>query len=73
MTKPIYLDGIDVCRLLSLACKAAGGQKKWSEAHDMSPSYVSNVLNARCEPGKAILDALGLVRVVMYRKRTEAA
>lgn len=69
----IYFDSLDVCRLLSKACQEAGGQKRWAETYGMSPSYVSNVLNARCEPGKTILDALGLARVVMYRKRTEAA
>ena len=67
-----YLDTIDVCRLLSKACKDAGGQRAWAEIHDMSPSYVSNVLHARCEPGKAMLDALGLARVVLYYKRPEA-
>lgn len=67
-----YLDTLDVCRLLSQACKEAGGQRKWAETYGLSPSYVSNVLHARCEPGKAVLDALGLARVVMYRKRPEA-
>lgn len=68
-----YIDSLDVCRLLTLACKSAGGQKYWAESHGLTPSYVSNVLHSRCEPGKAILDALGLVRVTMYRQRTESA
>lgn len=68
-----YLDSLDVCRLLTEACEAAGGQRNWCMRHAVSPSYVSNVLHARSEPGKAVLSALGLVRVAMYRKSTEAA
>lgn len=67
-----YLDSLDVCRLLTEACEAAGGQKHWCSLHAISPSYVSNVLHARSEPGRAVLSALGLVRVAMYRKREEA-
>jgi hypothetical protein len=68
-----YIDHVDVCRLLTDACKAAGGQKKWADAHGISSTYVSNVLHSRCEPGRAMLEALGIVRVVMYRKREETA
>lgn len=67
-----YLDSIEVCRRLSQACKEAGGQKAWAQMHGVSPAYVSSVLHARCEPGKVILDALGLVRVIRYRERPEA-
>lgn len=67
-----YIDHVDVCRLLTEACAAAGGQKKWADAHGISSPYVSNVLNSRCEPGRAMLEALGIVRVIMYRKREES-
>jgi DNA-binding transcriptional regulator YdaS (Cro superfamily) len=63
-----FLDSMDVCRRLSEACKEAGGQSAWAALHGVSPTYVSSVLHARIEPGKAILQALGLVRVVVYRE-----
>ncbi len=70
------MDLLDVCRLLREACKQAGGQVEWARRHGVSKSYVGAVLNAECEPGQKILDALGLVRVVSYaprRSRREAA
>lgn len=63
----LYLDSLEVCQRLSVACSKAGGQKAWAQTVGVSPSYVNDVLNARREPGQAILDALGLVRVVRYR------
>ena len=72
MTKQ-YLDSLDVSLLLSKACKEAGGQKAWAEAQGISSTYVSRVLHAHCEPGKAILEGLGLVRVVVYRPARQEA
>jgi len=69
----LYLDSIEVCRRLSAACKAAGSQKLWAEKHGVSPSYVSDVVNALRPPGQSILDALGLVRVVRYRAKSATA
>lgn len=48
-------------------CERAGGQAAWAEARDISPAYVSDVLQGRRGPGRMILDALGLERVVVYR------
>lgn len=59
------IDG--VIALLDKACLAAGGQKAWAHQHRTSQSYVCDVLGGRREPGKAILDALGLEKVVTYR------
>lgn len=69
----IYLDAIDVCHRLMTACKNAGGQKAWSEANGVSPAYVSDVLHSRREPGPALLEALGLVRIVRYRAKPPTA
>lgn len=44
-------------------------QKDWAESHDMSPTYLSDVLVGRREPGDKILTALKLERVITYRKR----
>lgn len=63
----IYLDYIEVCSRLSVACKNAGSQKAFAEKHGLSAAYVCDVMNARREPGKSILDALGLTRVIRYK------
>lgn len=48
------------------ACRAAGSQSAWAASIGISPQYLSDVINCRREPGKAILSALGLRRVVAY-------
>ena len=35
----------------------------------ISPQYLSDVLNERRQPGKKILDGLGLRRVVTYQRK----
>ena len=54
--------------LLRRECDKAGNQAAWAKAHGVSPAYVSDVLVGRREPGDAILRALGLERVVTYRR-----
>ncbi len=48
------------------ATKEAGSQSAFAAKHCMSPAYVSDVLNARRDPGDSILAALGLRKVVGY-------
>ena len=60
------LTSLDVCATLRRACQAAGGQTAWAQANSVSPQYVCDVLNARRDPGDAILAALGLRRIVRY-------
>jgi hypothetical protein len=60
------MTSLDVCALLSRKCREAGGQQAWATANDVSPAYVSDVLNARRDPGDSILRALGLRKVVRY-------
>ncbi len=57
---------LDVCARLRRACRDAGGQKAWAQKNGVSPAYVSDVMNSRCEPGDAILKALNLRRVIRY-------
>jgi len=57
---------------LRSACAAAGGQQAWAKRHGISPQYVSDVLNARRDPGASILRALGWKRVVTYQKSNRA-
>lgn len=47
-----------------------GSQDAFAQQHAISTAYVSDVLRNRREPGKKILDALGLVRVVYYQVQT---
>lgn len=63
---PAGMTALDVCSRLTAACRAAGGQQAWAQRHGVSPQYVSDVLNARKDPGDAILRALGLRKVVRY-------
>jgi len=51
-----------------MECKKAGSQKAWAELHDLGPTYVNDVLLQRRVPGKAILAALGLRKIVNYVK-----
>lgn len=46
-------------------------QTAWAKANGVSPAYVSDILAGRREPGKLVLDALGLERVVTYRRKKE--
>jgi hypothetical protein len=57
--------------ILRKACESSGGQTNWSLAHGISPQYVSDVLNARKDPGPKLLAALGLRRVVMFAATTQ--
>lgn len=61
------LSADDVRQRLSTECEAAGSQAAWARAHKVSSPYVNDVINGRREPGRAILDALKIERVVAYR------
>lgn len=67
-----HLSLADVYARLRQHCNRAGGQKAFAEMHGISPQWVSDVLNARKEPGPSILSALGLVKVVTYRPAQSA-
>lgn len=54
--------------ILRKACRKAGGQSQWAGLNGMSGVYVSDVLAGRKEPAGKMLTALGLERVVTYRK-----
>ena len=46
----------------------AGSRKAWAAAKGVSPSYVTDVLQGRRQPGEKVLAALGYVREVRYRR-----
>ena len=58
----------DVRDLLRRAISITGEQKAWADANHISQAYVSDVLARGREPGKKILNALGLERVTTYRR-----
>jgi hypothetical protein len=60
------LDLIGVYARLRDAIQAAGSQQAFARSIGISPTYLSDVLNARREPGDAILRALGLRKQVRY-------
>lgn len=61
----------NVRALLKRSCDAAGSQSAWAKANNATPAYVSDVLAGRREPGPAICEALGIERVVIYRKKQQ--
>jgi hypothetical protein len=65
----LVLTADDVRALLRKEVDREGGQRAWARKHWVSAMYVSYVLNEKKEPGDSILKALGLERVVSYRKR----
>jgi hypothetical protein len=64
----IYLDAEEVRRTLAAACKRAGGAKAFGHAHGLLTSYVNDVLKGDREAGDGMLEALGLIRVVRYKR-----
>lgn len=51
----------------------AGTQKDLAAQLGVSAAYLGDVLIGRKEPGKKLLSALGMERVVMYRIQVERA
>lgn len=58
----------DVLQMLLKAIKKAGSQKEFADQHDISPQYVNDIVLGRRRPGNKVLQALGLERVVLYKK-----
>lgn len=50
-----------------------GNASAWARPLGISQAYVSDVLAGRREPGDKILQALGLEKVVTYRKAAVSA
>jgi hypothetical protein len=68
-SKQSLLTTADVWMLLNNQIAEAGSQARWCLDNQVSTAYLSDVLNGRREPGKKILDVLGLQSVVYYRKK----
>lgn len=59
---------LEVRVMLRAHCQRYGGATAWAIAKRISSPYVSDVLNGRRMPGKKILTALGLIKVVGYER-----
>lgn len=57
---------------LRKACDLVGGQTEWARRAGLSAAYVSDVLNARRDPGPKMLKALGYARRVTYHRSNAA-
>lgn len=62
------MDKDQLLKMLARACKRSGSQANWAKAHGVSAAYVSDVLAGRRESGDKVLAALGVERVMVYRK-----
>ena len=67
---PETMDLFGVRVLLQKRVSERGTQKAVAVDLGVSEQYLSDVLNGRREPGEAMLEALGLERVVTYRVAT---
>lgn len=63
------VDPNEVLSVLRSAIQDEGSQLNFARKHNISPPYISDALKGRRDPGEKILTALGLERVVNYRKR----
>lgn len=52
--------------MLARECRAAGSQAAWADLHNLSPAYVSDVINGRRSAGDRVAAALDLRRVVLF-------
>ena len=59
----------DVLRELRRRARRAGSQAKAAKALGVTPAAFSQALRGGREPGPALLRALGLKRVIGYRRR----
>lgn len=60
------MQGEDVLLRLEEAIREAGSQQAWAASAGVSAQYVGDVRKGRRAPGDAVLDVLGLQRVVSY-------
>lgn len=54
---------------LRKACEAAGSQKIWAEVNEVSPQYVTDVLQGKRGIGDKIANRLGYEKLIRYGKR----
>lgn len=55
-----------------LKVKAVPTQAAFAKENNISAQYVNDVIQGHRDPGPVVLDALGLEKVVSYRRKTTA-
>jgi DNA-binding transcriptional regulator YdaS (Cro superfamily) len=55
-------------RLLGREVDRAGGQVAWARRHGLHPSTINKVLNEQRLPGRKMLAALNLRKVIAYQR-----
>ncbi len=58
--------------MLDRKIEAAGGLRAWSREVGISPAHISRISRLDGDVGDVILDALGLDRIVTYRRKNGA-
>lgn len=58
-----------VVEIIRRATFKAGSQKAFAVTAGLSPAYVNDVLQHRRDPADAILEAVGLERDTVYRRK----
>jgi predicted metallopeptidase len=69
MKRAADMTATDVLAELENAIARFGTTKAFAAKHDLSPQYVTDVLKGRRAPADSICYALGLDRIVVYRRR----
>jgi hypothetical protein len=59
---------VELHSLLEQSVKEAGSQAKFADQHDISRQYLGDVLRRKRAPGERILEALGMEKVVEFRR-----
>lgn len=62
------MDATAVRRLLAEQIRASGSLRKWAAQYEGDAAFACRVVNGEREPSDTILNALGLERVVSYRR-----
>jgi DNA-binding transcriptional regulator YdaS (Cro superfamily) len=56
-------------KLLGREVDRAGGQVAWARRHGLHPSTINKVLNEQRLPGRKMLAALNLRKVIAYQRQ----
>lgn len=62
---------IDPLIELDKAIKRLGSQTAVAKMADVSLAYINDIKQGRREPGKSVLDALGIEKVVTYKRKAK--
>ena len=64
-----YFDIRQIMELIMSECDIEGGIRPWADARGLHPSIIDKFLAGQRGPAPQLLDALGLEKVVVYKKK----